>query len=487
MRVAMYARVSTEDQAGADRVSLPAQLRAMRERCAREGWEIVATFEAPGESAFTDDLVKRPRLLAAVNAAERGEFDVLLVHESSRFARNAFLAATVRRRLEKAGVLLLEAGEHLGPHTAERGFFATIQDGANEYWSHKLSEHTRKVKRQLFVEGLHLGDPPFGYRRQGPRMPLAVVAEEAAAVSEGFREYVAGASYTEILQRWNARGLQPRSKQGHTRFTVPAMQSIFENDFYAGFVRHKGDRHLGVHEAIITEELWLAAQLRPKPRASRSPRKRMLSGIAACVACQGPVWVTSHGRPANPTYYYREPSLERGRMCVNQKTFWRAEEVERAMDAVMQSMTGDAGFIRRVERAARRAPRREDVGERERLSAEKRRSTTAYVEGALPEEEWRSRVKAINARLAVVGPAEPMEVEFAGEKLAAVGQLWECADVEDRREACRILFEGVYLDTRGRQVWLEPWPEFRRWFDARRSGDVVNVGPPGFEPRTNRL
>lgn len=475
----MYARVSTEDQAGADRVSLPAQLRAMRERCAREGWEIVATFEAPGESAFTDDLGKRPVLGAVVEAAEGGRFDVVMVHESSRFARNAFLAATVRRRLEKAGVVLLEAGEHLGPRTAERGFFATMQDGVNEYWSHKLSEHTRKVKAQLFAEGLHVGDPPFGYRRVGPRMPLAVVPEEAAAVAEGFREYVAGASYTEIMEGWNARGLRPRSKQGHTRFTVPAMQSIFENDFYAGYVRHKGERLLGAHEAVISEELWVAAQLRPKHRASRSPRKRMLSGVAACVACAGPVWVTSHGRPSKPTYYYREASLERGRMCANQRTIWRAEEVEQAMDAVMKSMTGDPGFIRRVERAARRSPKREDAGERERLIAEKRRATTAYVAGALEEGEWRRRVAGIDGRLAVLGTGEPMAVEFAGEKLVRVGQLWEWADVEERRAACRILFEGVYLDTRLKEVWVRPWPEFVRWFDARRSGVVSVVGPPG--------
>lgn len=481
MKVALYARVSTEDQAGKDHVSLPAQLRSMRERCAREGWSIVAEFEAPGESAFTDDLARRPVLLAAVEAGERKECDLIMVHESSRFARNAYLALTVRRRLERAGVLLLEAGEHLGPRTAEKGLFATMTAGVNEYWSEKLSEHTRKVKREMFAQGLHVGDPPFGYRRQGPKMPLAIVPDEAAAVVEGFRDYVAGASYTEILTRWNAAGLRPRSKQGHTRFTVPAMQTIFENDFYAGFVRRKGERQLGAHEAIIPEELWLAAQSRPKHRDSRSPRRRMLSGIAGCVACRGPVWVTSHGRPSKPTYYYREPSLERGRLCANQKTYWRVEPVEEAMDRVMRSMTSDAAFIKRVSRAARSAPSTRDDEERARLLASKRRATTAYLDGALEEGEWRQRVGEIDGALSALGSPEPMAVEFAGEKLATVGQLWEWASVEEQREACRILFEGVLLDTRHQRMWLKPWAEFRAYFSARRDEVVSLVGPPGGE------
>lgn len=97
-----------------------------------------------------------------------------------------------------------------------------------------MGEHIRKAKAQLVAEGLHVGDPPFGYRRVGSRKPLEVVVDEAAAIREGFRDYAAGASYTEILKRWNAIGLRPRSKQGHTKFTVPAMESILANDFTLG-------------------------------------------------------------------------------------------------------------------------------------------------------------------------------------------------------------------------------------------------------------
>ncbi len=487
MRVALLARVSKDEKGEGSVLSLPAQLRAMRARCQREGWQIVAEYTAPGESAYTADLRRRPVLLEAVVAAEAGAFDLLMTHESSRFARNALLALEVQGRLTRAGVHLLDdAARRLEPATAESGFRDTINFGVNEYWSAKMGEHIRKVKRELFEMGLHLGDPPFGYARTGPREPLAVVPDEAAAVREGFRDYVAGASYTEIAAQWNARGLRTRSKQGHTQFTVPAMQTIFENDFYAGFVRHHAERRVGAHEALISEDLWLAAQSRVNRRGSRARHRRALSGVASCVECGGPVWLTSHGKKGHTIYYYREASKERGRACVNSGSMWRADEVEEGLDRVMVTMGADAAWLKRVERASRKAPVA-DSGERERLQAERRRATNAYMAAALAEEEWRSRLAVIDGRLSRLAPVMPGGVVFAGERLASVSQLWGVMDVDDRREACRILFEAVSLDTRGHGLWLRPWPEFEPYFTARRDAVVSLLGPPGFEPRTNRL
>lgn len=476
-RVALLARVSTDEQAEGDRLSLPAQLRVMRERCEREGWEVVAEFMAPGESAYTDNLEKRPTLLKALRAAESGEFEVLMVHESSRLARNAFLALEVRRRLERAGVALIDATGRIEARTAESGMFFTLSAGMNEYWSEKMGEHIRKAKRQLVFEGLHVGDPPFGYRRVGPRQPLAVVPDEAQAIREGFRDYVSGASYTEVLRRWNAQGLSPRSKQGHTQFTVPAMQSIFENDFYAGFIRHKGERMRGAHEPLISEDLWLSAQSRVNRRESRSRNKRMLSGVAVCVVCEGPVWLTSHGRKGSPTYYYREPSRERGRSCTNAVTMWRAEEVERRVGEALRGLTRDEEWLRRVGRMARRLPE-VDSGERERLQSERRRVSNAYMADAIEEVEWRTRLAGIDERLSRLPSPVPGGVVFAGEQLVNFGQLWDVFTVDEQREVCRVVFEQVALDTRGHEVWFRPWPEFAPFLEARR-GDVWLLGPPG--------
>ena len=193
----------------------------------------------------------------------------------------------------------------------------SIDLGLGSYWSRKMSFHIRKSKRERFERGLHVGDTPFGYRTgASTKDPLVPVPEEAAAIAEAVRDYAAGAGYAEIARRWNAQGRRPRSKQGHTTFTTSALQSIIENDFYAGFVRHKGERRRGAHQAIISEDLWLAAQERVRRQPSHARQPRMLAGIARCSECDGPIHQTKCGR-GNGHAYYRETSHLRGQPCAS--------------------------------------------------------------------------------------------------------------------------------------------------------------------------
>ena len=460
----------------------------MRERCGAEGWDVVAVFEAPGESAWTGELSRRTRLLEAVEAAERGEFEVLMVHESSRFARNALLARQVRERLERCGVSVLTASGSLGSKTADSRFVTSIEDSVQEWYSAKLSEHLRKAKAQQFEEGLHLGHPPFGYRRDGRRRPFAVVEEEAEWVREGFREYVAGASYTEILRRWNAAGLRPRSNDGHVVFTVPAMQSIFENRFYAGWVSHGAEWRRGAHEALVSESLWERAQLRVRRREARTgTRRRLLSGYARCAACRGPLWVRSKkgGRYA----YYFEPSKERGEVCERSGSLVSAVRAEAELEAVVLSMTLSREWLRGVARGAVRPKvarlSKAEVGE---LEARKRRVSLAFVEGGLDDGTYRAVMREIERAMgAARTPVSLSAVRSAGERMWDIGELWRSASEERRRELPRLLFEEVLLDVSregkaGRGVvWVKPWAEFAPYFEERQRARVGSgMGPPGF-------
>lgn len=479
MRAAILARVSRGEQAGEDRLSLPAQLRVMRERCGREGWEVVREFVAPGERAATAILSRRPVLSEVLRAAEAGEFDVLVVHELGRFARDEELGNHVMNRLGARGIRLVNATSEIDYRTSEGRMFFNFELGAQSYWSRKMGEHIGKAKRERFEMGLHLGDVPFGYRKVGPKAPVEVVPEEAAAIAEGFRDYVSGKSWTEIMREWNGAGLRPRSKRGHGEFTIPAMQSIFENDFYAGFVRHHGERKVGLHEAIVSEELWLKAQARVKRRTSRSVTPRLLSGIATCMRCGGPIWVTSSGKAGHPVYYYREPSKERGASCVDAQGRVRLEVADGLVERIVLSMTTDERWLRETERLARTMPVVDRSAERVSLMEEKKRATTAYVAGALEEVEWRRRVGAIDDRLSRLPAPLPGGVVFTGERLREVGQVWGVMKVEERREACRLLFEEIAVDVKARDVRVRPWPEFEPWFEARRELVGRLVGSPG--------
>lgn len=502
MRVALLARVSTERQAGEERHSLPAQLRSMLDRAGREGWEVVRTFEAPGESASTRDLNKRPVLRELVEAARRREFDLVLFHESSRLARDEELSQWLINELEGFGVRLVEADKAVDHfYTPEGRVQFGIQSVLDAWQRRKHAAQVRKGITEMFESGLHVGDVPFGYRRalreladgrveRDASVPLEVVPDEARWVRQAFEWKLQGLGATEIAERFNAAGLQPHSKQGNPVFTPSAIESILESDFYLGRIRHKAEVRVGRHEAVLDEGLWLKVQARRgsgrKSVRSRSPR--MLSGLAVCAECQGPLWLSWSGDSKYPQLkrqYYRETSKIRQRVCANRGTGWDAASAEEEVSAVVRGMARDEAWCSKVDRAARRQPERDVyAGERSELEQERKRATRAYIAGALGEEEWRRVTEALDARLASLPAALSGGVLFGLERLRSVGEVWDGMTVEERREGARLLFERVEMDTRGRRVWVKPWGELEELFRDRRAWCVGSAPPAGLEPAT---
>ena len=86
-RAALYARFSSDNQR---EESIEAQLRAMREFCARNGVAIVEEFCDRARSATTDD---RPEFLNMISTSREGHFDIVLVHKLDRFSRNRYDSA----------------------------------------------------------------------------------------------------------------------------------------------------------------------------------------------------------------------------------------------------------------------------------------------------------------------------------------------------------------------------------------------------------
>lgn len=99
MRVAIYARVSTDGQ------SVNSQLMELREVGARRGWTIVQEFTDKGISG-TKGREKRPALDAMLKAAMRREFDLVAAWAIDRFGRSLSQIAVNMDDLNAVGVHL---------------------------------------------------------------------------------------------------------------------------------------------------------------------------------------------------------------------------------------------------------------------------------------------------------------------------------------------------------------------------------------------
>lgn len=447
---ALLLRVSDPRQAGADRFSVDAQRRVLRERCAREGLVIVREYIGEGESAFTSDISKRKTIVDITADAEAGVFKNLGVHDLSRFARDEELGHAVFNMLERHGIRLINASSDVDYRTPEGRMMLSIDLGLGSYWSRKMSFHIKKSKRERYEMGLHNGDLSFGYMSGATnRDPGVPVREEANAIAEAFRDRVGGAGFTEIARRWNALGLVPHSKQGNTIFTASAVQSVLENDFYAGFVGYKGERKRGLHDPIISEDLFLAGQAKVRRHPSHAREPWTLSG-AICSECEGPVYQSRSGTK-NDKLYYREASQMRQRPCPVDGRSWRRDLAESELDQVIHEMVADPAWLEQVDREARRLPVAHDDGRRSELLEDQRRVNNAYFARKMDDAEFRLRTDAIEAQLARL-PVRPTSVVFAGERLLSIGQVWDGMITAERREACRILFEEIRINTREKRL-----------------------------------
>jgi DNA invertase Pin-like site-specific DNA recombinase len=477
MRAALLLRVSDVRQAGKDHFSVGAQRRFLTDYCKRMGWMIVCEYVGEGESAFTSDVGKRKTIVDLTIDAKAHRFDVLLVHDLSRFARNEELGHAVYNLLDKQGIRLINASSDVDYSTAEGRMILSIDLGLGSYWSRKMSFHIKKAKREKFEMGLHVGDIPFGFMRGATnKHPLVQVAREVAAILEAFRDFVAGVGYTEIARRWNEMGLKPHSKQKNCLFTASAVQSVIENEFYAGYIRHRGERGRGIHEPVVSEELWRAAQAPVRRQPSRAREPWLLAGIAVCAVCGGPIWQCKSGI-GNNHHYYREPSGVRQRGCAIAGSLWDRQLAENEVSRVVTAMTVEPAWLAEIEREARRMPVTDVAFRRKSLEAKKQRYTNAYLAEVMPEAQWRAHLAAIEAELLQLAEQRPDQIVIAGARLLSIGQVWEGMTMEEKREACRILFRSVQMNPREKRLWLDPWPEFTELFEYRRR--LCMHGTPG--------
>ena len=93
MNVALYARYSTNLQ---DKTSITGQFRNCEQFCTQHGFAIVSRFKDEGITGTADD---RPGFQDLMAAAERGDFDGIIVDETSRLTRTSWMLGKIVEQL----------------------------------------------------------------------------------------------------------------------------------------------------------------------------------------------------------------------------------------------------------------------------------------------------------------------------------------------------------------------------------------------------
>src|SRR5882757_4731568 len=105
VRAVIYTRYSSSQQRES---STEDQARNCRKRIESEGWQLVQHFK---DEAISGSTSTRPGYRNLLSAAERREFDVLLIDDLSRLSRDQVESERVIRRLEFRGIRLVAVAD----------------------------------------------------------------------------------------------------------------------------------------------------------------------------------------------------------------------------------------------------------------------------------------------------------------------------------------------------------------------------------------
>ena len=324
--VALYARVSSDRQ-DVD-LSVAAQLRALREHAARNGYTVVREFVDEAESGRVAD---RPEFRKMIDEASKSQapFREILVWKFSRFTRKREHAVAFKSMLRRKGVRVVSITEH-ADDTPTGKLMEAIIESVDEFYSENLATEVLRGMREAASRGFWVSShAPFGYNRvmvqDGPkkRPTLEVNPDSSRIVKRIFDLAEAAKGTQEITRILNGEGIaSPRGKLwGKT-----TVHGILTNEAYTGTLvwgegaKDKGEpvRVEKAFPAIVTKTQFrkVNRQMRSRAPKVRNPRRvgssYLLSGLARCQACDSPL-TGRFAKSGQYAYYVCPTSIKVGR------------------------------------------------------------------------------------------------------------------------------------------------------------------------------
>ncbi len=117
--------------------------------------------------------------------------------------------------------------------------------------------------------------------------------------------------------------------------------------------------------------------------------------------------------------------------------------------------------------------------EQERVEVEQRlkRLGRAYVDGVYNEESYRRELKALEQKLFGLVVPEVDESNDAGKLLGNLPELWQAADLRERRKLLMVMLDAVYVETVEEKaiVALKPKPAFQALFQIATTREGSGV------------
>ena len=283
LRVCSYARISTSSDA--QELSLSAQTEYYTNLIkSNPDWEFAGMYSDDGISGTS--MKNRDGLNQLIEAAKRGEVDLILTKSISRVARNTVDLLTLVRTMKEIGVGIVFSKEGLDTRDSVSEIVLALLSSLAQGESQSISENVKWGIRTRFQEGHHFVNCSrfLGYDKKDGQ--LIINPAEAHTVRRIFSLFLNGHSVDMIASTLTKEAIPTAT--GKTTWYPTNVRYLLSNEKYAGdlrlqktvvpnFLTHKSKRNTGeadqfyvenAHEPIVPKEVWELAQIEAGRRSS---------------------------------------------------------------------------------------------------------------------------------------------------------------------------------------------------------------------------
>lgn len=309
-RAYAYTRVSTAMQI--EGFSLDAQKQRIESYAKSLDIDIIREFSDEGKSGKSiEGREEFKRMLEYVKANEG--IDYIIVYKLSRFGRNTRDILDTFEFIQDYDVDLICVEDGIDSSKGIGKVIITILGALAELERDNIAVQTMEGRKEKARQGRwNGGQAPFGYKLVNGE--LEVVSEEAEIVRMMYELFLDDMGMMRVANHLNDRGYRRKKYKNNSLelFTADFVKRVLDNEVYMGKIAYgkrktqkkkgsrgtyemvKSDDYIvaeGVHEGIVSEELWQKVHEKRKKtgvgriKTHSLEHEHKLSGILKCPCC----------------------------------------------------------------------------------------------------------------------------------------------------------------------------------------------------------
>ena len=445
LRVALYIRVSTEEQA-MHGISLVAQEDSLLRYANDRGYKVVGIYRDEGNSA-RKPVMKRPVMLELLEDVKAGKIDRILFTKLDRWFRNVREYHNVQDILEHHNVTWQATLEDYDTLTANGRLRVNIMLSVNESEADRDSERIKFVfeGKRLRKEWCFTGGPahwPYGYCPQEiDGVKRCVKNPETEMIVQDFWDYVV--KYNSVRKA----GMYCCEKYGITRHYRSWMVTA-RNELYTGTFRGVEDYCPAYISRADWERIILGHEIIKKTQ--KPDRVYLFTGLIRCPVCGNTLKATFKTYPSDRSKEYNGYRCNNGRLRLCNFGHQLSEKkIEKYLLENISSLL--ERYIIEAEVQAEERRKKPKVYDVVALNEQLRRLNVIYISGNISDEDYSAETKRIKAQIeaarAEVSEDRPVNTEALKSFLSSdFLTVYHKIKKEDRRRMWRSIIEEIYVE-----------------------------------------